>query len=176
MNEKENINTARAAMWMIPGINISFTRPIQNEFQALALAENLALFTECQSKRGVVIWSPITKTVLSIGINRQPVGFPCGGTDECKRSCGRTAIHAEESAIIHAKMDLSGASLLHVKSSAGGIIPSGRPSCVRCSGMILESGIETVWLYHADGLKSYTAKEFHRLSMEELYRRYYVPF
>ena len=132
---------------------------------AAYFAIRAALESPCQSKRGAVIWGK--NGVISIGRNHQPQPFPCDGSDICKENCGRTAIHAEQSAILKAAPDvIVGAHMLHVKVVDGKLVASGLPSCMECSKLILESGIAYMWLYHESGWKWYTASEFHRASCE----------
>ncbi len=174
MNETEKIAESMDRIRLLPGVNMEINVPIRDEFDALALASKIARWSTCQSKRGVVIWRPETERALSVGINHQARGFTCDGSDACKLWCGRTAIHAEESAILHFKGDLRGTSLIHVKYKDG-IVPSGKPSCVRCSGMIMEIGISKVWLLHKDGLRWYDPSMFHASSMHQLKNRD-IPF
>lgn len=83
-------------------------------------------------------------------------------------------MHVEQAALLDAleQEDLTeenrvdGASMLHVKVIDGKAVPSGEPSCWQCSRLILASGIKTMWLLHEDGLKAYTAKEFHMKTLE----------
>jgi deoxycytidylate deaminase len=79
------------------------------------------------------------------------------------------AVHAEERAILAALADGiqlgPGWELLHVRVVNGKAVPSGPPSCVKCSRLILESGISTMWLLHTEGLVAYAAERFHELSL-----------
>ena len=139
------------------------------EVEAAAIAAAISLKSPCQSKRGVTLWNHHTNQNINVGWNDQPFGFRCDGSDACKKSCGKTAIHAEEATILATERHaLQGASMIHIKSVDGLPVPSGRPSCVRCSGMILESGIDWMWLLHHDGLKRYSAEEFHAETIRTL--------
>ena len=134
--------------------------------EAIASANN----SICRSKRGAVIFrlrKDQVDVLASSGWNHQPT-FLCDGSETCKSTCGKTAVHAEQSAILrmgpwrwspHFE-------ILHVKTVDGLLVPSGPPSCLECSKLILEAGIEHVWLFHEDGWKRYGAGEFHQLTME----------
>lgn len=54
-----------------------------------------------------------------------------------------------------------GAHLIHVKAVDGKAVPSGPPSCPRCSSVILAAGISVVWLLHEAGWTPYTSEHFH---------------
>ena len=130
----------------------------------LGFAIEAAKQSPCRSKRGVVIWDQ--RGVISIGFNHQPGPFICDGSERCKRDCGKTAVHAEQSAILHGDPKrLTGASLLHIKVVDGKPVTSFGPSCPQCSKLILEVGISRVWLFHDKGWKSYGAEEFHWFSV-----------
>jgi deoxycytidylate deaminase len=124
----------------------------------------------CQSKRGVAIFHPTTTsyapTFRVTGFNHKPVGFECNGSDGCKATCGDEAIHAEEAALLAAGPLARFADLLHVKTVDGQIVPSGVPSCLKCSRLILGAGLLGVWLYHETGWRRYAASEFHRLTLD----------
>ncbi|TAM62232.1 hypothetical protein EPN52_00925 [bacterium] len=118
----------------------------------------------CRSKRGVAIWRG--DTVLGVGHNRQPGGFRCTGDDACKASCARTAIHAEQAALLSSTGGIRGAEMLHVKTVDGLLVPSGGPSCLECSKLLLEAGIAGMWLYHEDGWRRYDALDFHTATLK----------
>lgn len=142
--------------------------------EAAYFAERASVESPCQSKRGVVIWD--SKGVVSIGHNHQPSPFPCDGSDRCKENCGKTAIHAEQHAILLAERNrLVGSQMLHVKTVDGEIVPSGQPSCLECSKLILEAGIAYMWLFHENGWMWYTASEFHRATANESHLIYLPP-
>lgn len=105
----------------------------------------VAMKSPCQSKRGVIICDEHSGLIAS-GFNHQPFPFICNGSDDCKRNCGKTAIHAEQSAILSANRSLRGCVLLHVKAKDNKPCASGPPSCLECSKLILESGIGYVLL------------------------------
>ena len=136
--------------------------------EAAYFAERASVESPCQSKRGVVIWD--SKGVISIGHNHQPYPFLCDGSDRCKQSCGKTAIHAEQHAILLAERSrLNGAQMLHVKTISGEIVANGRPSCMECSKLILEAGIAYMWLFHENGWRWYAASEFHRSTVGDMH-------
>ena len=134
--------------------------------EAIASANN----SFCRSKRGAVIFrlrNDRVGVLASSGWNHQPSPFPCDRTETCKATCGKTAVHAEQMAILHMGewRWSSHFEILHVKTVDGLLVPSGPPSCLECSKLILEAGIEHVWLFHEDGWKRYGAEEFHRLTL-----------
>lgn len=153
-----------------------------------------AMRSPCQSKRGVVIHGSHGR-IISSGFNHQPFPFICDGSERCKRSCGRTAIHAEQAAIIAAGVSgrpLLGSSILHAKARDGKPCASMAPSCLECSKLILECAITWMHLLHdpqaqvlqgasvvgevegfqSDGrfgvlqVRRYNACDFHRLTAE----------
>lgn len=133
--------------------------------QVVERAVEAAGWSPCRSKRGVVVFRD--ETVIAGGYNYKPRGFECDGSAECKAACRVEAIHAEQQAIIHAGMDRTrGTDLLHVKAVDGRLVPSGGPSCVQCSKLVVAAGIAGVWLFHESGWHRYDAAEFHRLSID----------
>lgn len=130
---------------------------------AIRLAIGQAILSPCQSKRGAAIFEG--RLVYASGHNRQVQPFECNGSDECKRTCRHSAIHAEQAALVRAGLFAKGRSMLHVKVVDGALVPSGQPSCSACSRLIVAAGIRSMWLYHDTGWKRYDAAEFHRLSV-----------
>lgn len=121
----------------------------------------------CQSKRGVALFSMNRDPqIVSIGYNYKPRGFACDGSDACKATCREEALHAEQVALVTAGVKANGCDCLHVKSVNGGLVPSGGPSCVACSKLLLACGVVGVWLYDVEGWDRYQTHEFHRLSLE----------
>lgn len=110
-------------------------------------AASVAMKSPCKSRRGVVILSS-AGGLVSDGFNHQPPPFQCDGSDRCKLNCARTAIHAEQSAILKARQDLNGCWMLHVKAVNGVPCASKAPSCLECSKLIVESGISWMHLLH----------------------------
>lgn len=150
------------------------------------LAVEEAMLSPCRSKRGVVIVDA-DSVLISSGFNHQPFPFQCDGSEACNRSCGKTAIHAEQAAILSAKRDIAGAVMLHVKAIDGKPVASMSPSCLECSKLILKSGIAWMLLLHnpeaqmlpgaskvgeIDGLdiRQYSAQHFHWLTAEYHHR------
>ena len=134
-------------------------------------AIQMSTFSPCRSKRGAVVFSDAAVagvvSILGRGYNHKSK-FECDGSPTCKATCRVDAIHAEQMALINAAktgirpyMDA-----LHVKTVDGVLVASGGPSCVECSKLLRASGINTVWLYHAEGWRRYPMDEFHRLSVE----------
>lgn len=141
-----------------------------NEHEALERAIRVARDGPCQkSRRGVVVWHGNT---AFFGWNHPPKPFVCDGSAECKAACGKVCVHAEAHAILATTKGnpdpwfLDGAEMLHVKVVDGKAVPSGEPSCWQCSRLILEAGISGMWLLHEEGLRRYTAEEFHQLTLE----------
>lgn len=143
--------------------------PTESPISHLEAAEHAvtaSLHSPCQSRRGVVIWDEYG--VVTTGFNHQPAPFLCDGSDKCNKDCGKTAIHAEQHAILVAPRErLVGASMLHIKTVNGVPMESMNPSCLQCSKLILESGIGWMWLLHPKGWKRYSAAEFHRATSED---------
>lgn len=84
----------------------------------------------------------------------------CDGSDACKCVCRKTAVHAEQMAILQAE-NVHDAQMLHVKTVNGDPVVSGAPSCLECSKLILEAGIKFMWLWEPRGLVRYSAEKFH---------------
>lgn len=123
----------------------------------------VAQWSPCQSKRGVVIFSG--DDILGHGYNYKPRGFDCDGSDTCKATCRAEAIHAEQQALLGFRNKAQGADMLHVKSVNGVLAASGGPSCVQCSKLAVVCGIANFWLFHESGWRRYEMAEFHRLSI-----------
>lgn len=119
-----------------------------------------SLNSPCLSKRGVAVWDD--RGLVSIGHNFKPYPFKCDQSEYCKRQCREDAVHAEQAAIIHGESTrIRGASMLHVKTVDGVLVPSMGPSCLQCSKLILATGINWMWLFHEGGWKQYDAVRFH---------------
>lgn len=126
----------------------------------IEFAVEASVLSPCQSKRGAAVFRG--EDLVSVGYNHKPKGFLCDHSAECKRKCPLDAVHAEQSAMVGVPMSaLRGSEMLHVKTIDGLIVPSMMPSCLQCSKLIIEAGIEWMWLYHAEGWKRYTAAQFH---------------
>lgn len=138
---------------------------------ALVAAAHAAHESPCtKSKRGVAIFNPMYGNVLGVGSNAPPAPLMCVGDGACRAACGKVAVHAEEAAIIDVVRKCrfsTGLHMVHVKVVGEAIVPSGPPSCVECSKMILAWGIEVVWLLHdPGGLTPYEARDFHVESLK----------
>lgn len=137
---------------------------------ALEQAVKYAKRSGCQSKRGVVIWSRDLGYIAG-GWNAPPQPFICDGSDQCKAQCSKTAVHAEQAALVDmakwANLDyLQDFEMLHVKVMDGKAVISDKPSCWQCSKLILEFGLKSMWLYQKEGLVEYTPLEFHTLTLK----------
>ena len=136
-------------------------------------AQRTAMLAGCRkSRRGVVVWRGDTLDVLGRGANEPAVGA-CDRSESCRRDCPRTCVHAEQVAILDAMRWMPRAAipvrLLHVKiDDKNFVAPSGGPSCVECSKLILTAGIANVYLLHDIGWRSYPAVLFHELTLAEL--------
>jgi deoxycytidylate deaminase len=124
----------------------------------------------CQkSKRGVVIFvvRNAALEIIASGCNAQPYPWACDGSPRCRELCNKLCVHAEADALYRmgAALRSQETHLLHVKIVHGAPVPSGPPSCWQCSRAIVKSSVDYVWLLHQDGLKSYTAEDFHRITL-----------
>jgi len=136
---------------------------------ALSKAVEAGALATCQkSLRGVVIFHPDQPRSVAV-FNGPPEPFVCDGSADCRAGCNTVAVHAEERAILAALgagyQLWAGWEMLHVKVVDGQAVASGPPSCVKCSRLILESGLARMWLLHREGLVAYTAERFHELSL-----------
>lgn len=120
----------------------------------------------CRSKRGVAVFVARSHLIVGSGCNQQIQPFECDGSHACKVICRESAIHAEQAALLQAGRSAVGCDLVHVKTVDGDLVPSGGPSCVQCSKLVVPAGILGVWLLHDTGWRRYEAQEFHRLSVE----------
>ena len=137
------------------------------EHDALKEAIAAAVHSGChKSKRGAVIFHR-RHGLLCTGTNHPPVPLFCDGSRECRKSCNRVCVHAEQDALLKAGAPLSGYEILHVKVVDGEAVPSGLPSCWQCSRIILTAMLKRMWLLHEDGLKAYGSVEFHELTLQE---------
>lgn len=144
----------------------------------LALAE--AAKSPCRSRRGAVLfWSGDDRTcfdeplVLGSGFNGPPRGVYCDGSADCKAVCSRTAIHAEQAALLARargrELRMPGAiiEMLHVKRGFSTSIPcfSPVPSCLECSKLMLAAGVDFMWLYAATGWTRWPMAAFHAATL-----------
>lgn len=136
---------------------------------ALQTAVQQSLRSPCQSKRGAVVYLPRTDQIFGRGYNRMPPGFVCDGSDTCKATCRRDAVHAEQMALLMAgAQNCIGCDLVHIKTLDGWPVESGGPSCIECAKMILAAGIAGVWLFEAHGWRRYNTAEFYLLSVSSV--------
>ena len=77
------------------------------------------------------------------------------------------AIHAEQTALINAKTDLTDTIMYHVKIKNGKRIPIGIPSCTVCNRMIKEAGVYFVTL-QKEGYVIYPPEEIVNISFKKL--------
>jgi deoxycytidylate deaminase len=140
-----------------------------SEHDALAAAVLVAQSSPCaKSRRGVVIFTR-QDGVLARGWNAPPSPFRCDGSEACQASCNKIAVHAETAAL-HDLMRIGVGGrgpleMLHVKVVNGVAVASGAPSCWQCSREVLVSGVRWFWLLHAEGLRRYTAEDFHTITL-----------
>lgn len=135
-----------------------------DENQALKEAVEIAKLSPCGSKRGIVIWHR-EHGVISGGYNAPPPSFVCDGSDACRANCNKTAVHAEQAALIDFDPRIEGCEMIHVKVVDGEAVHSLQPSCWQCSKLILQAGISYMWLYQVEGLVRYTAQDFHNKTL-----------
>jgi len=108
-----------------------------------------------KSSRGAVVFSRTHGGIWGVGYNAPPAPFQCSGTEACRKSCGRLAVHAEQAAIVaampcFARLKLSPVEMVHVKIDEGGaLVAGGPPSCEQCSKLILHAEISAMWLFEA---------------------------
>ncbi len=149
-------------------VNVTF-----DEKWALDKAVSTAKNSNCKSQRGVIIWDR-TFGFVSEGWNAPPKPFICDGTDKCRSNCAKTAVHAEQAALMklpayfikHPMQSLHHLEMLHVKIVGDEAVISEKPSCWQCSKLILASGIKSMWLYEKSGFVEYTPELFHKLTLE----------
>lgn len=135
---------------------------------ALKLAVNAAKNSNCQSQRGVVIWHREMGYICD-GWNAPPQPFVCDGSDSCRANCAKTAVHAEQAALLKLPdhpLFISTAEMLHVKIVNGEAVYSEKPSCWQCSKLILKVGLKSMWLYQKEGFVEYSAYDFHKLTLK----------
>ncbi len=135
---------------------------------AIDFAIECADQSPCQkSKRGAVLF--MGDVPVGGAFNGPPTGYECRDNGSCRRVCAERCMHAEERVFIKAGrlIDLAVCEMVHVKIRDGLLMPSGNPSCWQCSRTIVDVGLAGMWLYHEEGWKRYTAKEFNDLTLFE---------
>lgn len=143
-----------------------------DDFVAIAL--EAASSSTCRSQRGAVAFSggSATLELVAVGFNQKPDGT-CDGSERCKATCRREAIHAEQ-ALLMSGVDLAlggSVEVIHVKIFADEIAVSGPPDCIECSKLLMFAGVVAVWLYHEEGWRRYPIAEFHRRSIAGEYAK-----
>ncbi len=145
------------------------TQEVSQVQEYLERAIQIALKSPCEkSKRGVVIVAG--NEIISEAFNGPPQGLICK-PDYCKEICRDYTVHAEERAIFQALKEgkeLSLARMYHVKVKNGVNVPTGGPSCTKCSKIVLEAKVQEFVLQQEEGLVLYGAREFHELSLASL--------
>lgn len=120
--------------------------------------------------------------------NSPPHPFECARTEQCRESCTKVAVHAEEAAAfagLHhlprgaARFQLA---MVHAKTivrdnALGVLVAGGGPSCIACSKMLLHAGVGGIWLYESVGpidghdigeWRFYSAHAFHLATLKAL--------
>lgn len=139
-----------------------------DDFVRMAL--EAASESPCRSQRGAVAFTGNELEgyeLVAVGFNTKPDGT-CDGSEQCKATCRREAVHAEQ-ALLAGGVDLVSGGLvevIHVKRAGGRLAVSGAPDCVECSKLLMFAGVVAVWLYHDAGWRRYPIAEFHRLSIK----------
>lgn len=111
-----------------------------------------------------------------MGCNHPPGRIACDGSESCRASCGKLAVHAEQDALLRcvaSGLQVHGLEMLHTKVAlVDGLwvsVPGGPPSCSDCSKLILEAGIDGMWLMEKREGEArpvrYTASEFHEQTL-----------
>lgn len=149
----------------------------------LPIAVEQAMLSPCaKSKRGALVidvggWTGTNRgVVVGRGFNAQPGDHACDGTDACRNACGRICEHAEAAAIRDAHRHPfsdrglpSGLHMLHVKAVDGAAVPSGPPSCEKCSVTMLAHKVSVMWLLRPWGLIAYSMDYFHAETLGNLH-------
>lgn len=125
-----------------------------------------------KSRRGVIAYRKLPfPHIIARGHNAPPPGFACDGSDACKAACAKVCIHAEQAVLsqeFFGPRFSTPAALVHVKTVAGLLVPSGGPSCWQCSRIIVsDTRIDGIWLFHVGGWRLYEPEEFHRMTLIE---------
>ena len=105
-----------------------------------------------KDQRGAAVWHNNGGTIIAAS-NGPPDPFICDGSDACKASCGKVAVHAEVRAVnrylrLASGLACTGMNVLHIRVVNGQPVTSGPPSCVACSRDMLDAGVAEVWLWH----------------------------
>jgi len=149
--------------------------PPQTFDDFVAIALEAASSSTCRSQRGAVAFTGSElegRELVAVGFNQKPAG-DCDGSERCKATCRREAVHAEQ-AILLSGVDLAAGGrveVIHVKRAGGRLAPSGPPDCIECAKLLRFAGVLAVWLYHEDGWRRYPIAEFHQRSIAGEYSR-----
>ena len=74
---------------------------VYDEKWALEKAVEAAKNSNCKSQRGVILWHRENGS-FTHGWNAPPKPFICDGSDKCRANCPKTAVHAEQAALMNA--------------------------------------------------------------------------
>ena len=126
----------------------------------------------CQkSKRGAML---VAERFLDMSRNN-PAGFrPCDGSAACRASCARTCNHAEERVVLDALRRgclFERSHVIHVAvDERGAPRDKAVPGCETCSRLMLEAGVEHVWLWGGAPARwqAWTAEAFHAETLRNL--------
>lgn len=141
-----------------------------------------------KSKRGALIFNRATDEVLATGRNFPAPPLACDGSEDCRDTCAKRCVHAEQDAIIGFANTLEaqgglGASfydVLHVRLNGSGELASDRapsPSCWQCSREVSAGGFRGIWLFEHESLDFdenpveprwvfWPAREFHLTTLK----------
>jgi deoxycytidylate deaminase len=141
---------------------------------AIKAALEAAQMSPCRSQRGAAVFllDDYWPQVAGSGCNYLPGDEVCDRSDACRARCKRTAVHAEQDAILWLPAHVRGKPLevVHVKRDpSGNVAVSGGPSCLECSKLMYAAGIAAVWLHHVDGWRRYPIDEFHQLTLAAVF-------
>lgn len=142
--------------------------------------------TCAKSKRGVAIFEfgNVRFQEVVMANNSPPKPFICTGTEKCKESCGKVAIHAEERAIMRSLRKHANNSyddfawqsdekdMVHIKVIDGKPVASTRPSCWMCSRKLVEAKMRYMFMvtdFDDSGgpvFTGWTVEEFHEETLK----------
>lgn len=138
----------------------------------LAELRDLAAAGPCaKSKRAAMF---VADSAFAMATNA-PVGGQCTADAACRAACAQLCNHAEERAVLAGlrqprdpDRELAKMHVLHLAVDADGAPRSKpTPSCITCSRLMFEAGVEAVWLFGVhDGetamrWKAWTMLDFH---------------
>lgn len=135
-----------------------------------ALVKAAAAGPCAKSKRGAII---AADGLMLTAVNAPAGGRPCDGSAACRANCSQVCNHAEERAVLQAlrHRPLHRAHVIHVAVDPDGT-PRDKavPGCVSCSRLMLEAGVEFVWLWGGAPARwqVWTAADFHAATLANL--------